>query len=66
MADIQRGTILCLCPECGGMFPAFGEDNVMIHKLAFHPGSEVAALIIRELDRVIPADSARASWWPRT
>lgn len=42
-------TLLAICPECGAIYNTEGPFGVLPHVIAFHPESETAQRIMREI-----------------
>lgn len=38
-----------VCPVCGGLFELMGPDGLMVHLVGFHPDSDLAQRVMREL-----------------
>ena len=38
-----------VCPVCGGLFDLMGTNGLMVHLVGFHPDSDIAQRVMREL-----------------
>lgn len=38
-----------VCPVCRGLFELAGTNNLMVHLVGFHPDSDIAQRVMREL-----------------